>query len=106
MRLFSSSPDTPVFLYGTLVHPDVLERAIGRVPPFTIDEMSGVKITTVEIDGESYPNLIEDSERSLEGIRVAITCDELKTLDRYEARYQRIRRVLTSGISAWVYVLA
>lgn len=51
-----------------------------------------------------FPDIVADSESSVDGLLVHVTSRELAIMDRYEdTDYIRFQVILTSGRKAWVY---
>lgn len=94
-----------LFVYGTLLSPEVRETVFGRpVPYMQPDTISGFEIKGVSIDNFSYPALIRNKTSMVHGGIILIHEDELRLLDEYETdSYGRIFTRLMSGKEAWVY---
>lgn len=94
-----------LFAYGTLRNRDVQEQVIKRVAVGVPDRLIGYRKSTMEIDGEIFPALVEDPHSIVDGILLEVKKDELPKLDRYEGdAYKRKRVVLNSGKKAWTYM--
>ncbi len=95
-----------IFVYGTLQQPEVQTKVIGRVVKSTPDTLSGFRKSTIEIDGDVYPIIEEDSnsDEEIDGLVLDIEEEELKNLDEYETNaYRREKVTLKSGLLVWVY---
>ena len=87
-----------VFVYGTLTYAPVrwlVMRANGSPQPAKLNgfERNGLDISA-------------DSNSQVDGLRLTVTPEQLKRLDRYERlgiRYTRQNVTLADGTSAWVY---
>lgn len=79
-----------LFFYGTLVHPAVLQRVVGR-------SIKGVEATALEYNrvqvlGEDYPALVAFPESSVVGLLVqGLTAHELRCLDAFEGTVRLTR---------------
>ena len=92
-----------LFVFGTLKQPDVQKEVIGRTIEGLSDTLEGYKIATVDIEGETYPN-IKESPGRVDGLVLEVSPEELGKIDEYETEaYQRKRVVLKSGKETWVY---
>ena len=89
---------TNVFLYGTLMHPDVWSR----VTTGTYDAEPGVLhgYSRFRLRGLTYPGLVEDPDGRVEGIiRRDVAGEDLERLDRFEGHEYARRRVdVTCGV--------
>lgn len=87
-----------VFVYGTLTYAPVrwlVMRANGQPQPAQLNgfERNGLDISA-------------DQNSQVDGLRLTVTPEQLKRLDRYERlgiRYTRRSITLADGTSAWVY---
>ena len=94
-----------LFVYGTLLEPEVLKAVIGRVANGVEDKLKGYKKSQMEIDGEPYPILVAAEDEVVAGKVLHLTLEELAELDEYESEvYIRRQVVLESRIRAWVYI--
>ncbi len=93
-----------LFVYGTLQDPQVQARVYGRVTPGQPDTLPGYRRGEIALGGSVYFIAIEDASASISGLVLNVTSAELAEIDRYEGEdYRRVRVVLASGRSAWVY---
>lgn len=93
-----------LFTYGTLRDPLVQQMLLGRLTPGTPDTLDGYGKCEITLESNTYPIIHQQPGRMVNGLVIAVTADELKTLDEYETdAYQRVRVTLRSGIEAWVY---
>lgn len=93
-----------IFTYGTLQDPEVQLRVLGRTVDGRPDKLQGFAISTIEIDGKTYPIAIPDAASLLEGKILEVADDDLPKLDEYETEaYVRKKVRLESGEEAWVY---
>ena len=87
-----------VFVYGTLTYAPVrwmVMRANGKPQPA---QLNGFQRNGLDI------SVVKNSQ--VEGLRLTVTPEQLKRLDRYErlgSRYTRQNVTLADGSSAWVY---
>lgn len=95
----------PVFVYGTLLLPQVQERVCGRPFPSRPASLHGYRRGFVA--GQSYPSLSPCPGASVEGLLLEeVDATSLERLDRYEGdRYERIS-VRTEGVEAWAWQLS
>ncbi len=83
-----------LFVYGTLQHPPVLERLLGRVPSLVPAVVDGWQ--AVALRGRVYPGLVPAAGASAHGHVLEVDDDELAVLDRFEGpQYERI--TVTAG---------
>lgn len=93
-----------LFTYGTLQIPEIQQRVFGRVVNSTPDTLEGYYKTQITLHDGIFPIIVERTESSVNGQVIEVTPEELVLIDRYEtSAYQRIRVILKSGDSAWVY---
>lgn len=98
---------TNLFVYGTLVKPEVREDLLGRPHEYLQkDSVRGYSLDSVAIDGVVYPALVEDTMNSVvDGFVTVINESEFRVLDDYETdAYGRRFIELSSGRRAWAYV--
>lgn len=105
-----------VFSYGTLRQPEVQQGSYGRLLEGVDDELPGYRLDTLAITNPEVVALSGTAEHPVArytgdpsdivaGTRFALTRDELRVTDRYEASdYTRIGVELASGTKAWLYV--
>lgn len=94
-----------LFVYGTLRDENVQKKVFGRIAKSARDALVGYKKSEIVIGGETYPVLVPDSGSIIEGRVLEISPKELKLIDEYETdAYKRVKVVLKSGESVWVYV--
>ena len=84
-----------VFVYGTLQHPPLLHRLLGRVPASVPAELAGHR--AAPLAGRPYPGLVRDDGHVARGrIIIDLSDDDLATLDAFEGpEYGRIGVVAT-----------
>jgi len=103
-----------LFSYGTLQQTDVQLATFGRVLSTTQDSLPNYSLEQLKISDENvvatsgklfHPIAIPLSGSSIHGVVVEITSEELVQSDTYEVKeYKRVSAMLSSGITAWVYV--
>jgi gamma-glutamylcyclotransferase (GGCT)/AIG2-like uncharacterized protein YtfP len=77
------APQLPVFVYGTLMVPQVLEILLGRVPELRPATLLGYHRYAIE--GACYPAITISENSSVDGrLLTGLSSDELATLDAYE----------------------
>jgi gamma-glutamylcyclotransferase (GGCT)/AIG2-like uncharacterized protein YtfP len=84
-----------LFVYGTLMVPEVLVALLGRVPKRNRATLKGYR--RYAIAGECYPAIITDPTTDVEGwLLTGLTPVEMATLDAYEGdAYVRLQVTLT-----------
>jgi hypothetical protein len=104
-----------VFSYGTLRLPGVQQATYGRsldghpdqLPRYRLASLLITNPEVVAVSGRAeHPvAVVGEPEDHLDGLRLALTADELAATDSYEAAdYVRVSVVLASGTAAWLYV--
>ncbi|MFC3909419.1 gamma-glutamylcyclotransferase family protein [Legionella dresdenensis] len=105
-----------LFSYGTLQYETVQLANFGRTLEGNKDQLPGYELAMLEItdpdviatSGEAFHPIISytgNSANCVDGMVFDISEEELRCADSYEvADYKRIKVMLSSGISAWVYV--
>lgn len=95
-----------LFVYGTLKHPKIQLKVLGRKPSQKPDTLEGYGIGEIDIHHKTYPIAKLDASSSIKGLVLDITDEEILLLDDYETTaYKRIEVMLKSGAEAWVYCL-
>ena len=80
---------TTLFVYGTLQHPPLLDRLLGRVPSLRPATLAGHR--AARLAGRAYPGLVVEAAASAPGAVLAVTRDELEVLDVFEGdQYERV----------------
>lgn len=88
------------------MYPAVQLHEIGRIVESRPDVLTGFNKTTIEINNNIYPILVEDKNEKTEikGLVLEITQKELLKLDEYETKaYKRIKTITKNGKKVWVY---
>lgn len=97
-----------LFTYGTLQDLSIQKQVFGRTLAGIQDVLYGYRISLEKIMGRYL--VIEkatNKESKIEGIVYELQDSELLKVDLYEGEaYKKIKVVLKSGKSAWVYVKA
>ncbi len=94
-----------LFVYGTLIDPDVQRAVIGRKVELEAQAVRGYSKRRIILDGKSYPILVPTSEAVTEGFVMRLTTMELAQVDAYESEaYRRTRLTLLDHRDAWAYV--
>ncbi len=98
-----------VFVYGTLLFPEVLEAVIGWRPASRPARLRGW--VRLSLRGRPYPGLLPRDGAETPGLLCrSVDAGALARLDHFEGRsYERIELPVESDdvpTSAWVYVLA
>ncbi len=93
-----------LFVYGTLRDKEVQKKVYGRSQSGEPDKLHGYAKSTIVINNNTYPILVENKSGSVDGFVLNINSDELKKIDEYETKaYRRVQVMLESGKRAWVY---
>ena len=102
-------PDTyPLFVYGTLLDPQVQQMVFGRPVPGHPDRLPGFVRRERSVAGR-YAEVVRDpaKEAGVSGQRLVLDGPELARADVYETSlYYRELVELASGLKAWVYLAA
>lgn len=93
-----------LFVYGTLMEPDIQKHVLGRTVTGQVDRLAGYRKESIRLESGVYPIIKPAARGSVDGLVLAISRAELEQVDRYEGRaYRRKRVVLASGRKVWVY---
>jgi gamma-glutamylcyclotransferase (GGCT)/AIG2-like uncharacterized protein YtfP len=93
-----------LFVYGTLMIPEVQQRVFGRVTEGAPDRLDGWRKISRKFGDGVFPIAIVDAAASIDGRVLEVSPEEIAQMDYYEGPgYRRIRVTLASGIEAWVY---
>ena len=94
-----------LFAYGTLLDIDVQLSVFNRRLDGRPDGLSGFRMTAIVQDGQHYPNIARSGVDRVGGQVFEVTPHELRLADAYEgAPYERVRVLLESAHTAWVYI--
>ncbi|WP_344863349.1 gamma-glutamylcyclotransferase family protein [Planomonospora alba] len=95
-----------LFVYGTLMFPEVLRALLGRVPDSAPAEVAGWR--AARLPGRVYPVLVPAPEGTARGLLITgLTAAEWRVLDEYEGPMYELRPVeLTDARRGWAYVSA
>jgi len=94
-----------LFVYGTLIYPEVREKLLGRYVYLTPNTLSGYKTEKIDIDNIQYPILVEDISSMVHGGIILVSEEEIALLDTYETdAYKRSLVTLMDGKEVWVYM--
>jgi gamma-glutamylcyclotransferase (GGCT)/AIG2-like uncharacterized protein YtfP len=93
----------PIFVYGSLLFPDVLRVLIDRDPHRTPTTITGWRV--IALPERVYPGLVPDEAATANGhLFDDLTTAESETLDAFEADLYTLTRVhLDHGQHAWTY---
>jgi len=93
-----------LFVYGTLLEPEVQMGVFQRVFTGTPARLKGYERISVMLDGAPYPSIKESRNGVVVGEVFAVTPYDLMRADKYEGvEYKRIRLTIKNGADAWVY---
>lgn len=94
-----------LFVYGTLKNPAIQKAVFGRTDKGDSDLLEGYKKSGFKVGSLTFPVIVTDPSSFVFGMVISVTTEELALIDRYETdAYKRIKVILKSGKSAWVYV--
>jgi hypothetical protein len=98
----SADPSAPLFAYGSLQFPEVLEVLLGRVPPTKPAEAEGWRI--IPLAGLVYPGLVR-ARATVTGLIIGeLTDADWIVIDAFEnPAYELNLMHLTDGSVAWAY---
>lgn len=97
-----------IFVYGTLMDPEVRENLLRKKVKTIPDSLKGFKLSYI-YDGETKYKILEPTndpyDNIISGEVFEVDENDLKVLDEYETElYKRIQAKLLSGKIAWVYI--
>lgn len=95
----------PLFVYGSLMFPEVMRALIGRDPERTPAAVRGWSV--VAIPGRVYPGLVSDGDAEVTGhLLTDLTEREWRVLDAFESDFYDLLSITTqTRACAWVYAL-
>jgi gamma-glutamylcyclotransferase (GGCT)/AIG2-like uncharacterized protein YtfP len=94
-----------LFVYGSLLFPEVMRVLLGRVPNTTPATLAGWRVAA--LPGRVYPALVRAEALARGQLVTDLTPKEWQTLDAFEDTVYDLRRLtLTDGRDAWAYVCA
>lgn len=90
-----------LFCYGTLMHPQIIDAVVGRLPQSKPTSLKGYQIYS--LTSAPYPAIIKCDNATVEGvIYLDLSETEIHLLDRYEGNeYQREQSELVGGNGFW-----
>jgi gamma-glutamylcyclotransferase (GGCT)/AIG2-like uncharacterized protein YtfP len=95
----------PLFAYGTLMFPAVVQSVIGRVPTSRPATIQGYR--RLEVTGESFPGLIEGDGASIQGLLYYdLGKDEWERLTAFEDDFYDLEEVTVFSAQEAVHALA
>jgi gamma-glutamylcyclotransferase (GGCT)/AIG2-like uncharacterized protein YtfP len=95
----------PLFAYGTLMFPPVVQSVIGRVPDGHPAVVEGYR--RLEVAGELFPGLIKESGNRVEGVLyLDISKDEWERLTAFEDDFYKLEEVTVFSSGTLVQALA
>ena len=100
----SVSPDA-LFVYGTLLFPDILVALIDRVPDHSPGQIAGWRAAA--LPGVAYPGLIPGTATVSGRLLTGLTPPESRVIDAFEnGGYDLTRLTLVDGRRGWAYTCA
>ncbi|WP_204030831.1 gamma-glutamylcyclotransferase family protein [Sinosporangium siamense] len=104
----NSSPDRlaeapeALFVYGSLLFPEVLLALLDRVPVGVPTVVDGWRVA--ELAGHSYPVLVPASSSARGRIITGLGMDEWRVIDAFEDEFYELHRLTTTdGRVCWAY---
>jgi gamma-glutamylcyclotransferase (GGCT)/AIG2-like uncharacterized protein YtfP len=95
----------PLFAYGTLMFPAVIQSVVGRVPTSRPATILGYR--RLEVTGESFPGLIEGDGASIEGLLYFdLAKNEWERLTAFEDDFYDLAEVTVISAQETVHALA
>jgi gamma-glutamylcyclotransferase (GGCT)/AIG2-like uncharacterized protein YtfP len=93
-----------LFVYGTLLQPEVQQQIIGRLVVGEADALEGFSRCEIALEEGVFPNIFVDPTGVVAGRCIELSGPELERVDSYETQaYVRDRVRLGSGRMGWVY---
>ncbi|HZB31021.1 MAG TPA: gamma-glutamylcyclotransferase family protein [Streptosporangiaceae bacterium] len=92
-----------LFVYGTLLFPDLVRALIGRVPERTPASVAGWRAAA--LPGRAYPGLVRSAGATTGGLLLTgLTTAEWRVIDAFEnGGYDLTEVALADGRPAWAY---
>ncbi len=92
-----------LFVYGSLLFPEVMRVLLGRVPDSTPATVAGWRVAA--LPGRVYPCLVPAEALAKGQLMKGLKPTEWRTLDAFEDTVYDLRRLtLTDGRDAWAYI--
>ncbi|NWF71035.1 MAG: gamma-glutamylcyclotransferase [Chloroflexi bacterium] len=93
-----------LFVYSTLMEPNIQKAVLGRFIPGAPDALPGYRRAPILRGTFTYFIVVPQADSVVEGLVLEVSADELEKCDRYEGdSCRRFRVQLQSGLEAWVY---
>ena len=94
----------PLFVYGSLLFPEILSAVLGRVPDSSQGTVNGWRAAA--LPGRTYPGLVPSHGSAAAGrLLTRLSRDEWQLLDAFEEDAYDLRRLtLADGRRGWAYV--
>lgn len=98
-----SAVPEPLFVYGSLLFPDVLQVLLDRVPESVPVSAEGWRVA--EIPDAVFPALVKGSSIATGQLLLGLTEDDWRTIDAFEDPLYELKEIsLTNGSFGWAYV--
>ncbi|SRR6266545_574497 len=105
MAIFWRKVPEALFVYGSLLFPEVIHVLLGRVPASTPAAVVGWRVAA--LPGRVYPALVAGEALARGQLVTDLTSAEWRLLDAFEDDVYELRRItLTDGGHGWAYVCA
>jgi gamma-glutamylcyclotransferase (GGCT)/AIG2-like uncharacterized protein YtfP len=99
----ATNDDAPLFVYGTLMFPEILRALIGRVPDSAVGAAAGWRAAALR--GRRYPGLVPGPSLARGRLISGLSAGERQTIHAFEdGGYELRRLVLADGCRASAYV--
>jgi gamma-glutamylcyclotransferase (GGCT)/AIG2-like uncharacterized protein YtfP len=96
-------PDGPLFAYGTLRFPEVLDALLGRVPDHTPAAAAGWRVAALA--GQVYPVLVPGQGTATGILITGLSAAEWRIIDAYEDDFYGLEPLsLRDGRAGWAYL--
>ncbi|WP_116246120.1 gamma-glutamylcyclotransferase family protein [Nocardiopsis sp. FIRDI 009] len=93
----------PLFVYGTLLFPEILNALLGRVPDSVPAAAPGWRVAA--LPGRPYPVLVPGPGTAPGRLLSGLSETERRIIDVYEDEWYDVRRLeLADGRTGWAYV--
>jgi len=100
----SAGPEA-LFVYGSLLFPEVMRVLLGRVPASVPASVAGWRVAA--LPGRVYPALVAGEAIAKGQLITDLTLSEWRLLDAFEDDIYELRRLtLTDGRHGWTYICA
>jgi len=100
-----SADPADLFIYGSLLFPEVMRTLLGRVPDSTSAAAAGWRVAALA--GRVYPALVPAEAVATGRLVTGFTPKEWRLIDAFEDDVYELRRLtLSDGRYGWAYICA